>query len=68
MNDDTYLSALKALRSEKEALKKEQAFLSCEPKTANDMGYVDAKYARAVRIQRIDREIDALKRANIKVI
>lgn len=65
MNTEDYLSRVKSLRSERAELKREQTILSCEPKQANDMGFVDARYARAVRMQAIDREIDVLKRANI---
>lgn len=63
-----YFDKLNALRSEKKHLVKElTTTIISEPRTA-DRGMIDAKYARAVRIQALDREIDNVKRKFIKEV
>lgn len=63
-----YFDKLNSLRSEKKHLVKElTTTIISEPRVA-DRGMIDAKYARAVRIQAIDKEILAVKRQFIKEV
>jgi hypothetical protein len=68
MVDNDFISRLRSLRKEKENLERELSVLvvqSSDQASYHDRGLVDARYARALRIQKIDREIMGLKRENI---
>lgn len=63
-----YFEKLKALRGERAHLLKENS----EPPIIGDgspfNGFINAKYARALRIQQIDKEIDARKREALSLL
>lgn len=63
-----YFDKLNALRSEKKHLVKELTTTVISEPGFADRGMIDAKYARALRIQSIDREIDKIKRTFIKEV
>lgn len=54
------------LRSERDKLKEE--INSSVGVVQTDRGYVDARYARAVEIQKLDRRIEDLRREIIKEV
>lgn len=66
---DDYFSALASLRKEKETL-----VAGFDTKRSKENSYhregvlIDAKGARALRIQEIDREIETLKRGALRVV
>jgi len=69
VNGIDVINKLRALRHERDQLKEEltQTFLS-DSEHAQAKDGVDYRYMRAVRIQSIDRKVDAIKRANIKAV
>lgn len=66
MSVNAFVDALRSLRKEKAHLNKELS-VPGEP-SYHEGGYIDAKYARALRIQQIDREIDLRKREAFSLI
>lgn len=60
-----YFATLDQLRNEKKHLDKELAENVVEESSYHKGPRLDARYARALRIQSIDREIASLKRKHI---